>query len=517
MTESGEGEASSKQYNPFYYLEVPELIHYEYVWVNFIKSGNIVEHTIPTDIIESWKRCKSNHVDATMKKVPDSLTPPVDVEKRIEKNRDLLNIAVPIMEMLIETIEETDLSVRIVEADGYILSNIYKGTVINELDHYFRVGYKMDENVIGTNAYQLALRHQKPIQVVGAEHYCEILHKKAAYAAPISNINGEVVAAIGMSVEAEKCNRYMLGMITATAKAIENEFQLKEAHWKLLQQYEEQKIVLDSVTDGIVYTDENHFITQVNQEMVNMTGLQKENLVGQNVSVIQASPKISQVIASVMKGDDVDKIQINGRGHSYKCLITHRVVETDQDKSKNHVFFFIKYDEIQELADRMSQENRAFFTFEDIIGKSQSLLDAIELAKKAAQHNIRVIIEGESGTGKEMFAQAIHNSGSRKKGPFVAVDCGAIPRELLESELFGYEEGAYTGSRKGGHRGKFEIAHGGTLFLDEIGNMPIDMQSKLLRVLQENRITKIGGYLPMPIDVQVIVATNQNLMNEVEK
>lgn len=505
------------QYNPFYYLEVPELIHYEYVWVNFIKSGILVENTIPDEIIDSWKRCRLNKVDPMIREIPQKLFLPEDVDKRIEINRELLNIATPIMELMINTIDETDLTVRIVDTDGYILSNLYKGSVVNDLDHYYRIGHKVDETVIGTNAYQIAMRYKKPIQVVGAEHYCEMFHKKGVYAAPICDTNGEIAAVIGMSVEAEKTNHFMLGMVTATARAIENEYQLYKAHGQLLQQYEEQKIVLDSVTDGIIYIDENNMITQANQEMVDMTGLQREYLVGQNAAVIPATPKINTLLTAIRKGDDVGKIQINGRGHSHKCLLNHRLVENNEAKSTKRVLFFIKYDEIQELADRVSQENRAFFSFDDIIGKSNSLQEAIELAKKAAQHNVRVIIEGESGTGKEMFAQAIHNSGSRKNGPFVAVDCGAIPRELLESELFGYEEGAYTGARKGGHRGKFETANGGTLFLDEIGNMPIDMQSKLLRVLQENRVTKIGGYLSLPIDVQVIVATNLNLIDEVKR
>jgi transcriptional regulator with PAS, ATPase and Fis domain len=214
---------------------------------------------------------------------------------------------------------------------------------------------------------------------------------------------------------------------------------------------------------------------------------------------------------------NVGQVRINGNKKSYNCFLNHRFIEGQKAGSSNRVFVFIRLEEIQELANKMNQENRAFFTFEDITGKSLPLIEAIELAKKASQHGARVIIEGESGTGKEMFAQSIHNNGIRKRGPFVAVDCGAIPRELLESELFGYEEGAYTGARKGGHRGKFELADKGTLFLDEISNMPIDMQAKMLRVLQENKIMRIGGYIPIPVDVQIIAASNQDLKKEVEK
>lgn len=505
------------QYNPFYYLENPELIHYEHVWVNYVKNGLLIETTMPKEIIESWARCKEKLVDPMMKAVPEVTTDPLELEKKIKNNLELLNISVPIMELLIGIVNEKNLSVQIVDCEGFILSNIRKEGLLAEGNQIYRIGQKTDEALIGTNSYDLAFRHRKPIEVVGAEHFCEIFQKKSVYASPVFNQEGDVVASVGMTVQSEQSNRYMLGMVTAMAKAIENEFQLRETHLQLLHQNEEQKNILDTVTDGIVYIDENNIITHANLEMSNMTGLKMENMIGKNIDIIQAHPKINTILSSILKGEKVDKIRINGRQKSYNCVITHQLIESKEGKATNHVLFFVKYEEIQELADKMSQENRAFFTFDDIIGKDKSILDAKELAEKGGGHNVRIIIQGESGTGKEMFAQAIHNSGTRKKGPFVAVDCGAIPSELLESELFGYEEGAYTGARKGGHRGKFEIANGGTLFLDEISNMPIDMQSKLLRVLQENRIIRIGGYIPIPVDVQVISATNQNLKSEVEK
>ena len=141
----------------------------------------------------------------------------------------------------------------------------------------------------------------------------------------------------------------------------------------------------------------------------------------------------------------------------------------------------------------------------------------IDYAKKIADSKSTVLITGESGTGKEVFAQAIHNYGIRKDEPFIAVNCGAIPRTLIESELFGYEDGAFTGAKKGGNVGKFEIADGGTIFLDEIGEMPIDMQIKLLRVIEEGVITRIGSSIEIPIDVRIIAATNKNLKDEVER
>lgn len=171
--------------------------------------------------------------------------------------------------------------------------------------------------------------------------------------------------------------------------------------------------------------------------------------------------------------------------------------------------------EVHKLVNRFSGA-QASFHFDDIITASEIIFKLIEDAKKAASSVSNILIEGESGTGKELFAQAIHNYSKRSKGPFVAVNCGAIPRELIGSELFGYSEGAFTGAKKGGSPGKFELASGGTLFLDEIGDMPFEQQVALLRVIQEKKISRIGGQQVIPVDVRIICATNKNLLKEIE-
>ena len=153
----------------------------------------------------------------------------------------------------------------------------------------------------------------------------------------------------------------------------------------------------------------------------------------------------------------------------------------------------------------------ARYTFADICGHSPALGQARELARRAAQAECDVLLLGESGTGKELFAQAIHRASPRQAGPFVPIDCAAIPRELLEAELFGYAPGAFSGATKEGKPGKFELAHGGTVFLDEIGEMPVEMQTKLLRVLQERQVVRLGGLAPVAVDFTVIAATHRAL------
>src|SRR5262249_55438115 len=148
---------------------------------------------------------------------------------------------------------------------------------------------------------------------------------------------------------------------------------------------------------------------------------------------------------------------------------------------------------------------------------SPALRRVLALAEAAASSDASVLLTGESGTGKEVLAQAIHNAGPRAQGPFVAVNCAAIPRDLLESELFGYESGAFTGARKGGRPGKFELAEGGTILLDEIGDMPLDMQVKLLRVLQERTTTRLAGSREIPLSCRIIATTNRDLAIEVQR
>ena len=156
------------------------------------------------------------------------------------------------------------------------------------------------------------------------------------------------------------------------------------------------------------------------------------------------------------------------------------------------------------------------YDFKNIIGNSSQITKVIEESKKIANTGSNILITGESGTGKEFFARAIHNSSSRKNNPFIPVNCGAIPKDLIESELFGYEGGSFTGANKNGYIGKFELANGGTIFLDEIGEMPLNMQVSLLRVLQDKCITRIGSKKCTRVDVRIIAATNRDLKKAIE-
>jgi transcriptional regulator with PAS, ATPase and Fis domain len=160
---------------------------------------------------------------------------------------------------------------------------------------------------------------------------------------------------------------------------------------------------------------------------------------------------------------------------------------------------------------------RAIYTFDQIIGRSKNIKEIIQVGEEVADSKSTVLLTGESGTGKEIFAHAIHNHSNRHNKNFIVLNCASIPRSLIESELFGYEEGSFTGAKRGGNPGKFEIADGGTIFLDEIGEMPLDMQTRLLRVIQEGVVSRVGSNSQFPVDVRIIAATNKDLYEEVNK
>jgi PAS domain S-box-containing protein len=301
----------------------------------------------------------------------------------------------------------------------------------------------------------------------------------------------------------------------AAARAIENGLATYQATEELRLQHKYQDAIVESMSDGFLTIDVNGFITYMNATGGRILGVDPKTAVGKFIAdIVDFKP----VILSVLETGQgyVDKEFMVKTGTGLKHFIKTAIPIRDEDGNLTGVVdTFREIKRVRKMVNRMVGA-QANFCFSDIIGQSPVLMDSIRLAKIAAQSSSNVLIEGESGTGKELFAQAIHNASSYCDGPFVAINCAALPRELIESELFGYEEGAFTGASRGGRPGKFELASGGTIFLDEIGDMPLDMQAKLLRVLQERRVLRLGGRHYISCDVRIIVATNKNLVQEVE-
>lgn len=288
------------------------------------------------------------------------------------------------------------------------------------------------------------------------------------------------------------------------AKQIEQALQLDKMKRGLIS------TVLDYAYEGIITIDQGHSITSFNPAAQQLTKIDGAKAIGKKITAIWPDLKLENVLQSGQ--DDLHQIiAISGNR-----LICNKVPIVINGQPAGAVATFQEISQIQQMEAKIREQvyargHVARFQFTDILGQSQAILDAVEAAKDFACTDSSILIMGESGTGKEIFAQSIHNYSKRAKGPFVAINCAALPGQILESELFGYVSGAFTGANREGKSGLFEVAHGGTIFLDEIGEMDYLNQGRLLRVLQEKTVRRLGSDRLIPVNVRIIAATNKNI------
>ncbi|MEN6461190.1 MAG: sigma 54-interacting transcriptional regulator, partial [Syntrophomonas sp.] len=309
----------------------------------------------------------------------------------------------------------------------------------------------------------------------------------------------------------------LLSVADTFSKMAYQKLKLQEWNRELVLANSRLNNIFKTMSDGVLIINNEGTVTKTNKIAEEIFGKSSSELVNQSImNLVGLKAPCAQKILERQESYNDIEVLVDGSVGRIHCLSSGAPIMDDQGIASGGVIMLRPMDKIQKLINRFSGAH-ATFKFENIIGHSSELLNTIHIASMAASGKSNILLEGESGTGKEVFAQAIHNQSSRSKGPFVAVNCGAIPRELIGSELFGYAEGAFTGAKRGGRPGKFELAGGGTLFLDEIGDMPLDQQVALLRVLQERSLTRIGDDKVIPVDVRIICATNKNLAEEVEK
>ncbi|MBA4493308.1 sigma-54 interaction domain-containing protein [Paenactinomyces guangxiensis] len=281
--------------------------------------------------------------------------------------------------------------------------------------------------------------------------------------------------------------------------------QLKKERKKLLHEVE---ALLTMIATPVLVVDREGAVIHTNTVAENVWRRSPITLMNKRLPELIEPAKLLKLVqqGKPVKDFPVQIIDAAGIHHPYMCRIHPLYVNKHVERA---VLQFT-----QPVLQQGSERDRKYttrYTFSDIRGNSPAITELKVQAQQVAKSDSTILIRGESGTGKEVLAQAIHAASHRMKGPFVALNCAAIPESLLESELFGYEEGAFTGAKKGGKPGRFELARGGTLFLDEIGDMPLFLQAKLLRVLQERRVERIGGSESIPVDVRVIAATHKDL------
>jgi len=279
---------------------------------------------------------------------------------------------------------------------------------------------------------------------------------------------------------------------------------------------EKLSIILGQLKDGVVAVDPEERIETINPAMETLIGRPAEQLLGQRLSAVHGELSLAHTLRT--GAPEVEQVQqVNGR-----TTVVSRLPILEQGRQTGAVLVCQDPVAIQRLDRSLRARSRppqrhAKYSLANLVGESEALRSVRRRAQSCAQSSATVLVVGESGTGKELLAQGIHNASARHAQPFVAINCAAFPESLLESELFGYVEGAFTGSSRGGKIGLFEAAHTGTIFLDEIGEMPLSLQTRLLRVLQEREVLRIGATVPTPVDLRVIAATHRDLARQVRE
>lgn len=478
----------------------------KHAWDQFILK-DCMEDFIDPIVAESWKRCKNIGVD--YRTGCGAIIQGKKMDYIIEKNKELIRIAKPIMENLHSLVLGSGFVLVLTDDEGYILEAIGEENIKEKCSQInFQPGALWSEDAVGTNAIGTCLKIDRPLQVIGPEHYCEYHHSWTCSAAPIHGVDGKIIGVLDMSGSYYKAHKHTLGIVVAAAYSIENQISLLRSH-ELIE------TTIESISDGLIIADRSCKINKINHIGAEILGLKDEQVYNMDIRDVLKDVDFDEIIGGKKK--IINHIDCNFyiSNRRIPCNVKITPVITD-DKL---IGIAVVFKEIKYLHDTVNvvTGNKATYTFNDVLTVNHNMKKTIDAAKKFSKTKGCILIEGESGTGKELFAHSIHNFSNRRNGAFVAVNCASLPRELVESELFGYERGAFTGAVKEGKPGKFELADGGTIFLDEIGELPLDLQAKLLRVLDDFVVIRIGGKYGKRLDIRVIGATNRNLYEEVRK
>lgn len=436
------------------------------VWKKFINGNeeNVINQLSP-EIYLSWKRCRDWQINYQQISNYDIL-PSNRFNELLQAHEDFVRISKIVLQYIVNFLKDSEHLVLVSDKDGVILITMGNPTFLNKVQKIsLSSGTNWREDIKGTNTVGTVLFEKSPIVVPGWQHYVQPIQFINCWGAPIFYPDKTIAGVLNISSASFHNSDQMLTLAIMGARMIEQNLQINDLERKCCNNQQSKRAFEEIISTGIASLNENGFIININKAEALKLGYDSKDMIGKHFSEV-----IAGRITPILK-----KMDSNNSG-----------TEKWMDES-------------------------------GWIGRSPQTRAILKLAIKASRTDSTIFIQGESGTGKENIARIIHNQSARRNKPFIAINCAAIPSTLIESELFGYAEGAFSGARRGGQAGKFELAQGGTIFLDEIGDMPFSVQSVLLRVLQTREVYRIGEGKARPVDVRVIAATNRNCSEMVEK
>ncbi|GGC58918.1 sigma-54-dependent Fis family transcriptional regulator [Undibacterium terreum] len=473
------------------------------------KSANFISETTHPDLLqESRQRSAAFGLDVHAE--PDfTALSHKELSLAIEQNRTLHAYALPVMETLYEQISDTHSMVVLTDVKGHILHAFGDNDFLLKAEKVaIQPGVNWAESSKGTNAIGTALAEQAPTLIHAGDHYMAVNHFLTCSAAPIFDHQGNVVGVLDVTGDYRSYHKHTMALVRMSAQMIENQLFSAAFEDAITLHFHSRPEFIGTLMEGIAsFTPGGRFLS-ANRSALFQLGLPLAALQSHTFSSLFGLPvsslfdhyraAIPQFLSLTVPGG----VRVSARAEL---------------KLSQSFASYAPSDLVKPAARPAKLATATGSSLASLRTGDASLAALVEKVSKVLGRDIPVLITGETGSGKELLAQAIHQDSPRSAAPFIAVNCASIPETLIESELFGYEDGAFTGARKKGNIGKILQAHGGTLFLDEIGDMPLNMQARLLRVLQERMVTPLGSNKSTPVDIAIICATNRNLREQIAK
>lgn len=478
---------------------------------DFMNFGIVPPHgVISEDILESWKKSISSGLDpaniSTLYCGDDVL------KNKLSESSDLISAADPVLTEFSVLYSSELFSIDLYDSDMVLLKRYSTRLKISPEDAYIRPGLIRSEDVAGCTSMSVALSRDRTAQTIAGEHFSNDLLGSMCTASPI-HINGQVAGFINVRDRQLKENKDIIDILAILSRLIENNYEQQALRNELKSSVAVSSEVLAATSNGIILVNTDDVMTTVNTTACKLFDLPESYIINKTTSEVFGPDNPIRVFAKGNCSPIRDReLTFTAYGKLKRFLGSILPIYQSNGDILHYLIIIRDFKQVRKIVQSVGGWN-AKSTFDDIIGDDPAFKTAVNFAKETARLGSNTLIVGKSGTGKELFASSIHNASNFASGPFVPVNCGSIPANLLESELFGYEGGAFTGSRPHGQMGKFELAEGGTIFLDEINSIPLDMQVKLLRVLQEKSICRVGGTSNIELHLKVIASTSENLMD----
>ena len=472
-----------------------------------VRGGRPASTALDTQVVDSWKRCVSDFALDPDRRPEPIVLERTELQDRQEKSCHMVEIARSEMTNLYQQVAGSGHAILLTDDEGVVLNYVgdpmFTGTAARVA---LQTGAIWNEQTQGTNGMGTCLVEKRPLVIHQDEHFFTNNTILTCSAAPIFDPTGELVAVLDASSDSRQAQLHTMVLVNMSAQLIENRLFLCCMRDNYVLRFHSRPEFISTLGEGVIAFDGDGRVQAANRSaLFQLDMADVKQVLGQSV----------EELFSVRMDDALD--QAHNRGGTHRTL---------HDTARGRRFFAsFQAPNSKNGADRSASTRgaRVFSTparqspvLEGLEFGDIRMRRNVEHAKKLLERDIPFVLLGETGTGKDVFANAVHRSSSRADKPFVAVNCASLPETLIESELFGYKAGAFTGASKDGSRGKIAQAHGGTLFLDEIGDMPLQLQARLLRVLEEREVIPLGSEVPIKVDIRLISATHKDLQQRVE-